>query len=79
LENQFVILKDTNIANIFVKEKADLVARAFGYSPEELSSLPTQANMGLSCGNPIAFASLKEVCLILFKFHFFLELKTFLK
>lgn len=35
------------------------VAQAFGYSPEELASIPAQANMGLSCGNPTAFASLK--------------------
>lgn len=35
------------------------VAEAFGYSTEELSSLPAEANMGLSCGNPTAFASLK--------------------
>lgn len=35
------------------------VARAFGYSPEELAALPDEANMGLSCGNPTAFASLR--------------------
>lgn len=35
------------------------VAEAFGYSKEELSSIPADANMGLSCGNPTAFASLK--------------------
>jgi SAM-dependent methyltransferase len=35
------------------------VAEAFGYSPEELASIPADANMGLSCGNPTAFASLK--------------------
>lgn len=35
------------------------VASAFGYSPQELASLPTQANMGLSCGNPTAFAGLR--------------------
>jgi arsenite methyltransferase len=35
------------------------VAEAFGYSAEELSSIPAEANMGLSCGNPTAFASLK--------------------
>lgn len=35
------------------------VAQAFGYSPEELASIPADANMGLSCGNPIAMASLK--------------------
>src|SRR3954468_8966606 len=36
------------------------VAEAFGYSAEELSSIPADANMGLSCGNPTATASLKE-------------------
>ncbi len=35
------------------------VAQAFGYSADELSSIPAEANMGLSCGNPIAMASLK--------------------
>src|SRR5271168_5025161 len=35
------------------------VAAAFGYSEEELRSIPAEANMGLSCGNPIASASLK--------------------
>jgi SAM-dependent methyltransferase len=35
------------------------VAEAFGYSGAELSSIPAEANMGLSCGNPTAFASLK--------------------
>ncbi|GMU21376.1 MAG: hypothetical protein AMXMBFR13_14690 [Phycisphaerae bacterium] len=35
------------------------VAEAFGYTPEQLRSIPAGANMGLSCGNPTAFASLK--------------------
>src|ERR687895_1571335 len=35
------------------------VAEAFGYSPDELASIPAEANMGLSCGNPTAFAGLK--------------------
>lgn len=35
------------------------VAEAFGYSAEELASIPAEANMGLSCGNPTAMASLK--------------------
>src|SRR5437879_7895797 len=35
------------------------VAEAFGYSREELAALPAEANMGLSCGNPTAFASLR--------------------
>jgi SAM-dependent methyltransferase len=35
------------------------VAEAFGYSGDELASIPAEANMGLSCGNPTAFASIK--------------------
>src|SRR5439155_18366252 len=30
-----------------------------GYTPEELASIPADANMGLSCGNPTAFADLR--------------------
>jgi SAM-dependent methyltransferase len=36
------------------------VAEAFGYSREQLASIPAEANMGLSCGNPTAFASLRS-------------------
>jgi arsenite methyltransferase len=35
------------------------VAEAFGYTAEELTSIPAAANMGLSCGNPTATAHLK--------------------
>src|SRR5882757_4686354 len=35
------------------------VAEAFGCSPEELASIPSEANMGLSCGNPTATANLR--------------------
>ncbi|MEZ5977644.1 MAG: arsenite methyltransferase [Planctomycetota bacterium] len=35
------------------------IAQAFGYSAEELASIPAEANMGLSCGNPVAMASLR--------------------
>jgi arsenite methyltransferase len=35
------------------------VAEAFGYTAEELASIPAEANMGLSCGNPTAHASLR--------------------
>src|SRR5215471_13387854 len=35
------------------------IAEAFGYSAEELAAVPAEANLGLSCGNPTAFASLK--------------------
>jgi len=39
---------------------ADTFAKALGYSGEDLKALPEGANMGLSCGNPTAMASLKE-------------------
>lgn len=35
------------------------VAQAFGYSAEELTLIPADANMGLSCGNPTAIASIR--------------------
>lgn len=35
------------------------IAEAFGYSADQLASIPAEANMGLSCGNPLAFASIK--------------------
>jgi arsenite methyltransferase len=35
------------------------VAEAFGYSAAELASIPAEANMGLSCGNPTATANLR--------------------
>ncbi len=35
------------------------VAEAFGYTAEELASIPAGANMGLSCGNPTATANLR--------------------
>jgi SAM-dependent methyltransferase len=35
------------------------VAEAFGYTAEELKSIPAEANMGLSCGNPTATANLR--------------------
>jgi hypothetical protein len=37
------------------------VATAFGYSEEELASIPQDANLGLSCGNPLALAKVREV------------------
>ncbi len=38
----------------------DALAAGLGYNTQELSTLPEGANMGLGCGNPLAFASLKE-------------------
>ena len=41
------------------QESVRQVAEAFGYGADDLASIPAEANMGLSCGNPTAFASLK--------------------
>jgi len=37
-----------------------MLAQAVGYDAETLAKLPDGANMGLSCGNPIAIAALQE-------------------
>lgn len=36
------------------------ISQLMGYSQEELSQVPQEANLGLGCGNPVALASLKE-------------------
>jgi len=36
------------------------VSEKVGYTKEDLNSIPDEANMGLGCGNPVAFASLKK-------------------
>jgi arsenite methyltransferase len=47
-----------------VKNKTSCCTRQFaqsiGYSEAELAVIPDDANLGLSCGNPTALASLKE-------------------
>jgi SAM-dependent methyltransferase len=42
-----------------VSTDADQLAQQIGYNEAELATLPESANMGLSCGNPTALASLK--------------------
>ena len=36
------------------------ISRAIGYSEQDLSAVPAGSNLGLGCGNPLAFAALKE-------------------
>jgi len=38
---------------------ASTVAESIGYTPEDLAAVPTGANLGLGCGNPIALASIE--------------------
>jgi SAM-dependent methyltransferase len=39
---------------------AQNISKNIGYSEEELKAVPGGANLGLGCGNPVAFASLRE-------------------
>lgn len=48
-----------NAAGIADKSATSAIAQAFGYSAEELGAIPQEANLGLSCGNPTAFATLR--------------------
>lgn len=42
------------------EHEAAQLAQSIGYDADELANLPEGANMGLSCGNPVALASLRE-------------------
>lgn len=57
VKSKYGAVAESSLSNDHAGVKA--VAEAFGYSPEELTSIPAGANMGLSCGNPTATAHLK--------------------
>ena len=57
VQSKYAAVANSTLSNKDAGVKA--VAEAFGYSPEELSSIPAGANMGLSCGNPTAIASIR--------------------
>ncbi len=50
----------TAASNCCGTKNVDSFARRLGYSAEELTELPAGANLGLSCGNPTAMASLRS-------------------
>lgn len=58
VQNQYGAVARSGLSN--ESDAVQAVAKAFGYSLEELASVPPQANMGLSCGNPVAVAGLRE-------------------
>jgi len=39
---------------------AQKISKSIGYTEEEIKAVPEGANLGLGCGNPLAFASLRE-------------------
>jgi arsenite methyltransferase len=55
-EHYGMVAKSTN------SEYGRTVAKAFGYTEDELANTPRDANLGLSCGNPFALAKPREVC-----------------
>jgi arsenite methyltransferase len=57
VKNKYAAVAASTLSSAHAGVRA--VAEAFGYSPEELASIPAEANMGLSCGNPTAFARLR--------------------
>jgi SAM-dependent methyltransferase len=57
VKNKYGAVAESTLSSQHEGVKA--VAEAFGYSAEELTSIPAEANMGLSCGNPTATANLR--------------------
>ena len=51
----------STMANGSAQSSYQQIAEHFGYEAEELDKLPEGANLGLSCGNPLAIATLKPV------------------
>lgn len=54
-------MKDVSSPTDELSTYNERVASAFGYSAEDLATIPANANLGVSCGNPIATANLKPV------------------
>lgn len=54
--------KDNGCCNggLNIKKSSIEISRKIGYSDEEISAAPEEANMGLGCGNPQLIADLKE-------------------
>jgi SAM-dependent methyltransferase len=57
VQNKYAAVAGSDLSTDHAGVRA--VALAFGYTAEELASIPAEANMALSCGNPTAFASLR--------------------
>jgi len=46
--------------HLSVSKKREDISKKIGYNESDLASVPEGANLGLGCGNPTAFASLRE-------------------
>src|SRR6201996_6395889 len=58
VKSKYGAVAESNLNNNHAGVQA--VAEAFGYTADELTSIPADANMGLSCGNPTATAHLRS-------------------
>jgi SAM-dependent methyltransferase len=58
VRSKYGAVAESSLSNNDAGVKA--VAEAFGYTAEELTSIPAGANMGLSCGNPTATAHIRR-------------------
>ena len=54
----------STIAKRSEQDNIERIAKHFGYDAEEMDSIVSESNLGLSCGNPLAIASMKPVCSI---------------
>jgi arsenite methyltransferase len=57
VKSKYAAVAESTLSSDHAGVKA--IAEAFGYTADELTSVPAAANMGLSCGNPTATAHLK--------------------
>ncbi|KAH9393905.1 hypothetical protein TYRP_021028 [Tyrophagus putrescentiae] len=55
----FCCNKSASGGSCFGANTSESYAAVLGYSPEELAAVPDGANLGLGCGNPLAFTSIK--------------------
>lgn len=58
IDHYSTLAQESNPKN---NEHIKKVAESFGYAPEDLAGIPEGANLGVSCGNPLAIAGLKPV------------------
>ena len=54
------ILKDPKNSILTGSTDNRTMSSAVGYTPEELASVPAEANLGLGCGNPLRAANLQN-------------------
>src|SRR5262249_635158 len=57
VREKYASVADSELSNENAGVQA--IAQALGYTAKGLASIPAEANMGLSCGNPTAFARLR--------------------